>query len=292
MDADGEDKPQDVPRLLAAIGDRRSIVVVGERTKRSEDLVFRTFYQIYWLMFFLLTGHRIGFGNFLALPAVSARRVANMGELWLSLPATILRSRIPIINVPTERGSRLHGTSQMSLVSLVVHGLRAMAVFVEYALTRIILGALALLLLCAVASAVAIFQKFIGMATPGWVTTVVGVSLVILWPPSFCASSASPSTSRGAASPLRRRFLHSRPRSTASYRLAPSRRRTRYFNAASRQQHAATRTICKKVERAGCATALGRGRHCRTSIYAGTLRCCAQCAVLHPVRPILRFVIL
>ena len=180
MDADGEDKPQDVPRLLAAIGDRRSIVVVGERTKRSEDLVFRTFYQIYWLMFFLLTGHRIGFGNFLALPAVSARRVANMGELWLSLPATILRSRIPIINVPTERGSRLHGTSQMSLVSLVVHGLRAMAVFVEYALTRIILGALALLLLCAVASAVAIFQKFIGMATPGWVTTVVGVSLVIL----------------------------------------------------------------------------------------------------------------
>ena len=68
----------------------------------------------------------------------------------------------------------------MSLVSLVVHGLRAMAVFVEYALTRIILGALALLLLCVAASAVAIIQKFIGMATPGWVTTVVGVSLVIL----------------------------------------------------------------------------------------------------------------
>ncbi len=180
MDADGEDKPQDVPRLLAAIGDLRSIIVVGERTKRSEDLVFRTFYQIYRLMFFLLTGHRIGFGNFLALPVVSARRVANMGELWLSLPATILRSRLPIINVPTERGSRFHGKSQMNLVSLVGHGLRAMAVFVEYALTRIILGALALLLLCLVASAVAIIQKFLGIATPGWVTTVVGVSLVIL----------------------------------------------------------------------------------------------------------------
>lgn len=180
MDADGEDKPQDVPRLLTAIGDRRSIIVVGERTKRSEDLVFRTFYQIYRLVFFLLTGHRIGFGNFLALPVVSARRVANMGELWLSLPATILRSRIPIIDVPTERGSRFRGKSQMNLVSLVVHGLHAMAVFVEYALTRIILGALALLLLCVVASAIAIIQKFLGIATPGWVTTVVGVSLVIL----------------------------------------------------------------------------------------------------------------
>jgi polyisoprenyl-phosphate glycosyltransferase len=180
MDADGEDKPQDVPRLLAAIGDRRSVIVVGERTKRSEDLVFRTFYQIYRLMFFLLTGHQIGFGNFLALPLISARRVANMGELWLSLPATILRSRIPIIDVPTERGSRFQGKSQMNLVSLVVHGLHAMAVFVEYALTRIILGALALLLLCVVASAIAIIQKFLGIATPGWVTTVVGVSLVIL----------------------------------------------------------------------------------------------------------------
>ena len=58
-------------------------------------------------MFFLLTGHRIGFGNFLALPAISARRVANMGELWLSLPATVLRSRIPITNVPTERGTQI-----------------------------------------------------------------------------------------------------------------------------------------------------------------------------------------
>jgi len=180
MDADGEDKPDDVPRLLSAIDDDEPVVVVGERKKRSEDLMFRIFYQLYRLMFLLLTGHRIGFGNFLALPFASARRVANMGEFWLSLPATILRSRVPIIEVPTERGKRFHGTSQMNLVCLVVHGLRAMAVFVENVLTRIILGALALLLLCIVASAIAIIQKFIGIATPGWVTTVVGVSLVIL----------------------------------------------------------------------------------------------------------------
>jgi hypothetical protein len=180
MDADGEDKPEDVPRLIAAIGDRGSSIAVGQRSKRSEDMVFRIFYQCYRLMFLLLTGHRIGFGNFLALPLSCARRIANMGELWLSLPATILRSRVPIVNVPSARGLRFHGSSHMNLVALVVHGLRAMAVFVESVLTRIILGAVALLLLCALASAVAVVQKFMGIATPGWVTSVVGVSLVIL----------------------------------------------------------------------------------------------------------------
>jgi len=180
MDADGEDKPADVPRLLAAIDDHRSAVVVGKRAKRSENLVFRILYQFYRLMFLLLTGHRIWFGNFLALPIISARRIASMSELWLSLPATVLRSRLPIINVPTERGYRFRGTSQMNLVSLVVHGLRAMAVFIENLLTRIIFGALALLLFCIIASVIAVIQKFIGIATPGWMTTVVGVSLVIL----------------------------------------------------------------------------------------------------------------
>ena len=82
MDADGEDKPEDVPRLIAAIGDRGSSIAVGQRSKRSEDMVFRIFYQCYRLMFLLLTGHRIGFGNFLALPLSCARRIVNMGELW------------------------------------------------------------------------------------------------------------------------------------------------------------------------------------------------------------------
>lgn len=180
MDADGEDRPSDVLRLLAAIENRGSSIVVAARAKRSENLVFRILYQLYRLIFFSLTGYRINFGNFLVLPPVAARRLANMGELWLSLPATILRSRVPIIYVPTERGDRFHGESQMNFVSLVIHGLRALAVFVESALTRIILGALALLLLCGVASAIAIIQKFLGVATPGWLTTVVGVSVVIL----------------------------------------------------------------------------------------------------------------
>jgi polyisoprenyl-phosphate glycosyltransferase len=180
MDADGEDKPDDVPRLLLQVEGDASLVAVGHRTKRSEDLTFRTFYQLYRLVFLILTGRRIDFGNFVAMSLDAARRLANMSELWLSLPATLLRSHLPLHLVSTERGRRYYGTSHMNFVSLVIHGLSAVAVFVDRVLTRIILAALALLALCFVASAVAIILKLFGAATPGWLTSVVGISLLIL----------------------------------------------------------------------------------------------------------------
>jgi len=169
MDADGEDKPSDLPRLIAALSHQDDMaIVVGERRKRSERLLFRMFYQLYRILFLALTGYRIRFGNLSAMPIAAARRLADMSELWLSLPATILRSHHPILMVPTDRGSRLHGRSHMSIVSLIVFGLSAVAVFVERGLTRIILGAIALVALAAFASATAIKSGRHGNARVGY----------------------------------------------------------------------------------------------------------------------------
>jgi polyisoprenyl-phosphate glycosyltransferase len=181
IDADGEDNPADIPRLIAAVRNPDDMTIaVGERRKRSERLLFRMFYHLYRILFLVLTGHRIRFGNLSAMPIAAARRLADMSELWLSLPATILRSHCPIAMVPTERSRRFHGQSHMSIVSLVVFGLSAIAVFVERALTRIILGAIALVAIAALSSATAVTLKLVGMATPGWVTTVLGTSVVVL----------------------------------------------------------------------------------------------------------------
>ena len=43
MDADGEDQPEDVPRLLSAWGEDANLIVVAQRRERSEGLVFRFF---------------------------------------------------------------------------------------------------------------------------------------------------------------------------------------------------------------------------------------------------------
>jgi glycosyltransferase involved in cell wall biosynthesis len=180
MDADGEDRPGDVSRLLAALKSGPELsVVVAQRMKRSERLAFRAFYQLYRLLFFLLTGHRISFGNFSAIPIAAARRLVAMNELWVSFPATLIRSRLPIIELPTERGKRYQDQSRMNFVSLITLGFGAVSTFIESALTRIILAASGLVVACVFVSVSAIVLKLVGMATPGWMTTVIGVSLIL-----------------------------------------------------------------------------------------------------------------
>jgi polyisoprenyl-phosphate glycosyltransferase len=181
MDADGEDKPGDVPRLRAALDSQSEMsIVVAKRTKRSERLVFKAFYQLYRLIFFVLTGHRISFGNFSAMSASAARRLVAMSELWVSLPATLLRSRLPLVQLPTERGRRYRDNPRMNVQSLVTLGFGAISAFLESVLTRMILAAAGLAALFMLASVAAAILKIAGMATPGWVTTVVGVSMILM----------------------------------------------------------------------------------------------------------------
>ena len=181
MDVDGEDRPGDVIRLLASLEREPDFsVVVAQRIRRSERLAFRTFYQIYRLLFFLLTGYRISFGNFSAIPVAAARRLVAMNELWVSFPATLIRSRLPLIQLPIKRGKRYNDQSRMNFISLITLGLGAVSTFIESALTRIIFAASGLVAVCVFASITAIVLKLIGMATPGWMTTVIGVSLILM----------------------------------------------------------------------------------------------------------------
>jgi polyisoprenyl-phosphate glycosyltransferase len=100
--------------------------------------------------------------------------------LWVSLPATILRSRLPIVELPVERGRRYRDDPRMNIVSLVILGFGAVAAFLESALTRMILAASSLVGICLVASVIATVFKLVGLATPGWVTTVIGTSLILM----------------------------------------------------------------------------------------------------------------
>jgi hypothetical protein len=180
MDADGEDRPRDVARLLTALESGSEFsVVVAQRMNRREPLAFRAFYQIYRLLFFLLTGYRISFGNFCAMHIAAARRLVAMNELWVNFPATLIRSRLPLIELPTERGKRFQDRSRMNFISLITLGFGAVSTFAESVLTRIILAASGLVAVCVCASASAIVLKLVGMATPGWMTSVLGASLIL-----------------------------------------------------------------------------------------------------------------
>ena len=141
MDADGEDRPEDVSRLAAAWSEDTNRIVVAQRGKRSEGLAFRFFYAIYKLTFRIMTGQKIDFGNFCLLPRESLRALTYNPSIWNNLAAAITRSQIPRTALRVVRGARLAGKSQMNFESLVIHGVSAMAVYADVVLLRILLGA-------------------------------------------------------------------------------------------------------------------------------------------------------
>lgn len=181
MDCDGEDRPEDIPRLIARHDEKPGAVVVATRAERSEGPAFRTLYGVYKAAFRACTGISIDFGNFCLVPGVLLDRLIARPEIWNHLAATIIRSRAPIERVPSARGIRYTGQSRMNLVSLVAHGLSGISVFVTEAFVRLIVVAFAMILLfLVVIVGAAGVRLFTDLAIPGWATTVVGLSFVIL----------------------------------------------------------------------------------------------------------------
>lgn len=180
MDGDGEDRPADIRKLLAELERGGCEIVVAQRRKREESGWFKLFYYMYRAVFRLLTGHQINFGNFSAMTSEAAKRLVYMEDLWMHLPGAIIMSRLPMRSVLIDRGNRYFGDSKMNLVSLITHGLRSVAVFIESVLTRIILFCAIVAGTSLILMLAAMVNKILGFATPGWLTIVVGALLGVL----------------------------------------------------------------------------------------------------------------
>jgi hypothetical protein len=104
-----------------------------------------------------------------------------VSELWNHYAAAVHKAKLPMSLIPTERSKRLDGTPHMDLVSLVVHGLSAMAVFGDRIGVRLlILVSLGMLLTVGGMVGVATIRLTTDLAIPGWATYVSGLLLVIL----------------------------------------------------------------------------------------------------------------
>ncbi|MCE7530678.1 glycosyltransferase [Polynucleobacter sp. IMCC 29146] len=170
LDCDGEDRPQDILQLLAAHTENPTAIIVAQRVARSEGRLFKFFYAIYKQFFKFMTGQAIDFGNFCLIPKVQLKKLVHMPESWNHLAAAIVRSRIPILRVPTERGMRYAGASNMNFMALTIHGLGAISVFIEVLLMRLFLVALVIIAAYLVLLVFLVFYYFgVGsIAIPTW----------------------------------------------------------------------------------------------------------------------------
>ncbi len=182
MDCDGQDDPRDVPRLTKeCFANEDQKIIFASRTRRAEGFLFQLFYRFYRLSHFLLTGVRVRVGNFSVIPRDLLRRLVAVSDLWNHYAAAVYRARLPVVLVPTCRGTRLEGKSQMNLVSLVVHGLSAMAVFGDRIGVRLLLAVLVGMVLASGALVMVLGIRFLSsLAIPGWATYAAGILLVLL----------------------------------------------------------------------------------------------------------------
>jgi hypothetical protein len=181
MDCDGEDRPADLRKLLAASREHPGRIVVAQRAQRSETRFFKIGYAIYRLLFILLTGQRIYFGNFSFMPMGCVHRLVFMPEVWNNLAAAILRSRIGHVPVATVRGRRFVGRSRMNWIGLVSHGLSAISVYIDVVFVRVLLGGAFIMAMTLLGIGAAVVIRFATpLAVPGWTTMVVGVLGLLL----------------------------------------------------------------------------------------------------------------
>jgi len=182
MDGDGEDKPEDVPRLLDRFVENGGAnAVFAERTRRSEGFRFTFFYKLYQLGHRLLTGLPVKIGNFSVLPGKFLQSIVVSHSLWNHYAATVVRLRLGMMTLPTTRGLRYQGKSKMNFVSLVRHGLSALAVHADLVAVRLLVATgvfcvigVGLLAICI------LIRLFTSLAVPGWATYVSGFIAIIL----------------------------------------------------------------------------------------------------------------
>jgi glycosyltransferase involved in cell wall biosynthesis len=189
MDADGEDAPEDVPRLLSELGQSGvPHAVFASRARRTENMAFKLFYFLYRSMHLLLTGSRVRVGNFSVLPYVFVKRIVVAEELWNQYSSTVFKLRLPVRTIPADRGRRLAGRSKMSYTSLVVHGMSAISVYSDRVGVRMLwlFGGLTLVTLASMAVVVSV-RLLTDWTIPGWASSLAGtltvafLQCILLW---------------------------------------------------------------------------------------------------------------
>ena len=192
MDSDGEDRPSDIPRLIQGLENNQEKIVFAERSRRSEGFMFVFFYILYRQLFRLLTGKKISFGNFSILPHSLLRRVVYLPEIWNHFAAGVIRSGLPLDTVESIRGKRYQGKSKMNFISLVMHGMSAISVYLDVVATRLILFSLFVISVTIIGFIFLLYVRFMTfLAIPGWATTVAIGLVIILFQSIFFLASLS-----------------------------------------------------------------------------------------------------
>ena len=124
MDSDGEDNPDALAEL---INKTNHDVVFVTRGKRKENITFKLSYLLYKLIFKLITGKNINFGNYALISPKVLNAIAE--KHFFHFSSFLSKQRFNIEYIRYDRNKRLKGKSKMGFKNLLIHALKS---FIEY----------------------------------------------------------------------------------------------------------------------------------------------------------------
>ena len=184
LDADGEDRPEDIPALLAPLcggpdGEGPATIVVARRTQRTETVAFKLMYLAFRSVFRALTGTAMRSGNFAAYRGSVAAAILRHPYFDLCYSSTLVALELPVRFVGCPRGSRYAGRSRMTYSKLAIHGLRMLMPFTDRIAIRALLAFSALFALSAIAAVGLLIAVLVGAGVSGWLAGALIGSMAI-----------------------------------------------------------------------------------------------------------------
>ena len=129
MDGDGEDRPEELTSLFNKSKEKPLKTVTLDRIKRSEGFFFKLLYEGHKILTYVFTGKLVKFGNYSSLPKEDVAKLTKEASIWSSFSGSVTKVIADRISVPSIRGQRYFGPSQMNLFNLLIHSFSIIAVF-------------------------------------------------------------------------------------------------------------------------------------------------------------------
>jgi hypothetical protein len=179
MDADGEDNPAHVLRLINELQENQTKVVVAKRLGRDASYKFKAGYFAFRVFSWILTGNWVATGSFSVADSDWLLKEIHNPVFSYSFAGGILSSNGDKAYVPLKRSARRYGKSRVNTHRLILHGLDFLLAQISQITARLFL----LFSVGTAAGIIAIFSALVGKmqgwATEGWTTLVILGSLQI-----------------------------------------------------------------------------------------------------------------
>ena len=94
-------------------------------------------YECHKILTCVFTGKSIKYGNYSCLPREAVTKLIKDPSIWSSYSGALTKIISNRVSIPSCRGARYFGPSQMNFINLLVHSFSIMAVFKPSCAARI-----------------------------------------------------------------------------------------------------------------------------------------------------------